>query len=138
MAAMLAGAKECTSTIEEEGGIILEKDGKYLFVRVRNKHEGTPRAPGLYETDLAELKDRVLNRVAEGWKFYSSFHTHPSFSPSPSSLDLSELFTGFKYNVIYSPKLDLFSFNQWVGNKSITYYIPTYTLTHLLSHSNEN
>jgi len=135
---MVAAAEQCLSTIEEEGGIILEKDGEYVFVHVKNKHADTPRAPTLYETDLTELKEHVLGKVAEGWKFYASFHTHPSFSPNPSNLDLSELFTGFKYNIIYSPKLDLFSFNQWVGNKSITYYIPTHTLKHLINHTNED
>lgn len=138
IAAILAAGEQCTSNVEEEGGIILYKDADYVFARVKNIHEGTTTAAGLYETDLEELKAHVLSRVAEGWKFYASFHTHPSFSPTPSSLDLTKLFQGFKYNVIYSPKLGLFSFNEWMDGKSITYYISYDTLTHLAQIKNEH
>jgi proteasome lid subunit RPN8/RPN11 len=129
---VIKAAEECAHPLEEEGGIILARDGEYLFAKVKNIHTGTGQAAGLYETDQDELREKVLNRVAEGWKMYASFHTHPSFSPSPSALDLSKLFQGFKYNIISSPKTYMFSFNEWVGERTITYYIPTDTLNHLL------
>jgi len=132
---VLKAGGECTHSVEEEGGIILHKDGEYYFTKVKNIHTGTEHAFGLYETDQDELRDKVLSKVAEGWKMYASFHTHPSFSPAPSSLDLAKLFQGFKYNIIFSPKTYMFSFNEWVGERTITYYIPTDTLNHLLKYN---
>ena len=124
---ILVAAENCTHTVEEEGGIILEKDGEYCFVKVKNIHEGTDIAAGLYETDQIELKENVFSKVADGWKFYASFHTHPRYTPTPSSLDLQKLFQGFKYNVIFSPVREIFSYSQWLGEESAPYYIPKKT-----------
>jgi proteasome lid subunit RPN8/RPN11 len=131
--AMLEAASACPHRREEEGGIVLAKDNEYQFVKVKNIHEGTDTAVGLYETDQAELKDRVLSKVGEGWKLFASFHTHPEFSPAPSSLDLGKLFNGFKYNVIYAPRMDMFSYSQWLGDKSSLIYIPANTLKNILA-----
>jgi proteasome lid subunit RPN8/RPN11 len=130
--AMLKASEECPSTKEEEGGIIMEKDGQYEFVRVKNVYEGTDRASGLYETDHEELSQLVFSRVCKGWKMHASFHTHPSFSPTPSSLDLDKLFQGFKYNVIYSPTHRTFSYSQWIGEDSCVTYLPTTTIEKLI------
>jgi proteasome lid subunit RPN8/RPN11 len=129
---MLEAAKACDNRREEEGGIILTKDGEYHFVKVKNIHNGTETAAALYETDQTELKDKVLNKVGEGWRLFASFHTHPSFSPTPSSLDLSKLFNGFKYNIIFAPDMNTFSYSQWLGNKSSLYYMPANTLKNIL------
>lgn len=133
IAAMLDASKRCAHHIEEEGGIILNKDEEYTFVKVKNIYEGTDVAAGLYETDQSELSSLVLTKVGEGWKFYASFHTHPQFSPAPSSLDLGKLFQGFKYNVIYSPIMEMFSCSQWFGDQSVHSYIPKKTLEILLA-----
>jgi proteasome lid subunit RPN8/RPN11 len=125
---MLAAAKSCSHPIEEQGGIILNKDEEFLFVKVKNIYEGTGMAAGLYETDQNELSSLVLSKVSEGWKFYASFHTHPQFSPAPSSLDLGKLFQGFKQNIIFSPIMEMFSYSEWFGEQSLHYYIPTRTL----------
>ena len=129
---MLTAAKICQHRGEEEGGIILAKDGEYHFVKVKNIHEGTATAAALYETDQTELKEKVLTKVGEGWKLFASFHTHPSFSPTPSSLDLRKLFNGFKYNIIFAPDMNTFSYSQWLGDKSSLYYMPVSTLKNIL------
>jgi hypothetical protein len=130
--AILKAAESCPHKIEEEGGIILEKDGEYCFVKVKNIYEGTDIAAGLYETDQTELKEKVLNKVGDGWKFYASFHTHPRYTSTPSRLDLEKLFQGFKYNVIFSPVKEIFSYSQWLGDESAPYYIPKTTLESLI------
>lgn len=132
LTAVLTAGDQCQHAVEEEGGIILAKDNGYVFAKVKNIHAGTSEAVGLYETDQHELKDKVLDEVAKGWQIYASFHTHPSFSPAPSSLDMHSLFQGFKYNIIFSPRTYMYSFSEWVGPKSIIYYVPTETLKHLL------
>jgi hypothetical protein len=132
--AISKAVESCTLPYEEEGGIILEKDGSFLYVRVKNIHENTPTASGLYETDAGELTDKVISKVQTGWKFHSSFHTHPTFSPTPSGIDRHELFKSFKFNVIYSPKQDLFSFNEWIENKLITIYISSSTIKTILQY----
>jgi proteasome lid subunit RPN8/RPN11 len=129
---MLAAAKACDHRVEEEGGIILSKEGEYVFVKVKNIHEGTSTASGLYETDQQELKDNVFSKVSAGWKLHASFHTHPAFSPNPSSLDINKLFLGFKYNIIFAPISNMFSYSQWEGNRSLMYYMPAYTLENLV------
>lgn len=128
VAEMLAAAKSCRHPVEEQGGIILNKDEEFLFVKVKNIYEGMDTAAGLYETDQNELSGLVLSKVSEGWKFYASFHTHPQFSPAPSSLDLGKLFQGFKQNIIFSPIMEMFSYSEWFGEQSLHYYIPTRTL----------
>jgi proteasome lid subunit RPN8/RPN11 len=128
IAAMLDAAKKCSHPVEEEGGVILQANDDYLFIKVKNIYEGTNTAAGLYQTDQIALKNDVLPRLNEGWKFYASFHTHPQFSATPSSLDFAKLFEGFKYNVIYSQRTDMFSFSQWVANSCATFYVPVTTL----------
>jgi len=130
---LLQAVENCPHPVEEEGGIILAKDDEYCFVKVKNIHKGTDTAAGLYETDQTELKENVLTKVADGWKFYASFHTHPKYTPTPSSLDLEKLFQGFKYNAIYSPVREIFSYSQWLGEKSSPYYIPKTTLEALIN-----
>lgn len=107
---------ECPHRVEEEGGIILNKDDDYVFVRIKNIHENTQTAYGLYETDLCELKTKIFPKIAEGWKLYASFHTHPMFGASPSSLDINKLFEGFKNNYIYSPIQKTYSITTWKNN----------------------
>jgi proteasome lid subunit RPN8/RPN11 len=132
MKAMLKASKECQNTREEEGGIIMEKDGVYEFVRVKNHHEGTDRAGGLYETDQDEFSQLVFSRVCKAWKMHASFHTHPTFSPTPSSLDLDKLFQGFRYNVIYSASHRTFSYSQWIEDDSCVTYLPIKTIQKLV------
>ena len=134
---MIDAAWQCPHPIEEEGGIILSKDGDYVFAKVKNIYAGTDTAVGLYETDQRELKEHVFSRLSEGWKMFSSFHTHPSFSATPSSLDLAKLFDGFKINIIYAPKHMMFSYSQWVGEHSSTYYIPRITIQNILTHEHD-
>lgn len=130
--AVLKASEECTNNTEEEGGIIMEKDGVYEFVRVRNHYEGTDRAVSLYETDQDEFSQLVFSRVCKSWKMHASFHTHPGFSPTPSSLDLDKLFQGFRYNVIYSPAHRTFSYSQWIGDDSYVTYLPIKTIQQLI------
>jgi proteasome lid subunit RPN8/RPN11 len=128
---MLQAAESCTDPIEEQGGIILSKNNEYCFVKVKNIHEGTATAAGLYETDQTELRENVLTRVGDGWKFYASFHTHPQWSSCPSSLDLEKLFQGFRYNIIFAPTTNMFSHSEWIGEQSAVYYIPKKTVAAL-------
>lgn len=130
--AMISASLECTSTKEEEGGIIMEKDALYEFVRVKNVYEGTDRASGLYETDQEELSQLIFSRVCKGWKMHASFHTHPSFSPAPSSLDLDKLFQGFRYNIIWAPTHRTFSYSLWIEEDSHTAYLPISTIKKLI------
>ena len=116
LAALLCAVDECPHRLEEEGGIILNKDEDYMFVRVKNIHEATQTAHGLYETDLVELKDKIFTRMTEGWKMHASFHTHPMFGASPSSLDINKLFQGFPQNYIYSPIQKTYSLTTWKDN----------------------
>ena len=125
---VLRASEECVHRYEEEGGVILENAGKYAFVKVKNKHENTQEAIALYETDLSELQEKVFLKLSEGWKMFASFHTHPSFSPTPSQLDLAKLFQGFKYNVIYAKNVDRFSFSEWIQDVSCPVYVPRATI----------
>lgn len=119
----------CGQSAEEEGGIILEKDGEYQFVKVKNKNSGESIAEGLYETDIEDLQKNVFPMVKTGWKFYASFHTHPSFSATPSRLDLEKLFNGFKYNVIFASQQKVFSYSEWLpDDRMFIYYIPLSSL----------
>lgn len=114
-------------TTEEQGGIILEKNGEYKFQHIKNLHAGTPTAHGLYEVPSDGMKD-VSALVMDGWRIYASFHTHPAFSARPSNLDTSQLFRGFKYNVIISLHTGMFSISEWIDGdfdmSLVTMYIP--------------
>ena len=131
---LIRAADECTNIKEEEGGIILERDGDYKFIRIKNKYEGTSKAYGLYETDKEQLQELLKKHVMEeGWKLYASFHTHPTFSPSPSSLDVSALFGSFKYNYIYATEKRIFSYSQWVDEERLSVlYVPRQSLQNLV------
>lgn len=121
--ALLEAVKECNHTLEEEGGIILNKENDYLFVKIKSIFSGTPTAIGLYETDKSELGKKVLMRMSsEGWQMYASFHTHPSFSAEPSNTDMTYLFRGFKHNYIYAPRSKYFSLTSWEGDECSTQY----------------
>jgi proteasome lid subunit RPN8/RPN11 len=119
-AVLLDAVEICKHPVEEEGGIILQRNNDYMFVYVLNIFRNTPTAAGLYETEQDMLATDVFPKLAEGWRFYASFHTHPSFSPTPSNLDLTALFQGFKHNFIYAPKLNEFSYTTWINNESQT------------------
>ena len=130
---MLQAAEECFNPIEEEGGIIIEKEKVYEFVKIKNVYEGTSSAPSLYETDREKLSELIFSKICKGWKMYASFHTHPSFSATPSDLDLTKLFQSFKYNIIYSVKNDMFSYSEWLGEKIYSVYLPKKTIQILIN-----
>jgi len=90
--------------LEEHGGIILhnKNTGEYLFQYLFNSNSGTPIANGLYTADRYQYTELIIPLFSKGWRQYASFHTHPSFSPRPSSIDLNQLFVGFFNNYIYS------------------------------------
>jgi proteasome lid subunit RPN8/RPN11 len=135
---IVEASRVCGYSEEEQGGIILEKNGEYVFTYVKNKHRGSDMAPQLYETDLEDFKENVAPKVADGWKFFASFHTHPSFSPTPSRLDLEKLFTGFKYNVIFATHQKMFCWAEWLSQDHLfLYYIPLNSLK-LIIHHNES
>jgi proteasome lid subunit RPN8/RPN11 len=129
----MQASEECKNRSEEEGGVILNKDDYFEFIKIKNAHADTSVAFGLYETDLSELSMRVFPKIAEGWKMYASFHTHPTFSPVPSSIDMTKLFQGFKYNIIFSPIKDMFSYSFWNNEESLISYIPKSTITQLVN-----
>jgi hypothetical protein len=136
--ALLSAVQVCTHASEEEGGLILKKEAQYLFVKIRNIYEGTATAIGLYETDKLELKERIFSRMGDGWQMHASFHTHPCFSATPSSTDMTYLFQGFKYNYIYAPRPKAFSITSWEGDNSQTKYILKETIEALLDTDNEH
>jgi len=109
----------CGESWEEEGGIILtasdSRQGKqeFKFVKVLNSNRGTPVAVGLYVTDEQDFGKAVFPLLTGGWNMYASFHTHPTFSATPSSLDRENLFRGFKYNFIYSTLEKTISYSEW-------------------------
>lgn len=135
MTAMLDAKDQCTHPDEEEGGVILDKDGEYLFVKLANEYKGTSRAGGLYKASDSELNDLVFSRVKDGWRLHSSFHTHPRFAAMPSSLDRDKLFEGFKYNVIYSIETNSFSYSEWVNDEILTCYLPVKTVKNAINQS---
>lgn len=129
---LLIASTECNDPLEEQGGLILNKDDEYTFVLIRNVHEGSQTAIGLYETDKQELKEKVFSRIPEGWKMYGSFHTHPCFSATPSVTDMTYLFQGFENNYVYSPKQKTFSATTWEGDTSTTTFMPINQIKELL------
>lgn len=120
---LLQAADECRHLREEEGGIILNNADDYTFVKIKNIYEGSHTAYGLYETDLQELSSKVFSKLTEGWRMYASFHTHPTFAPTPSNTDITKLFEGFKTNYIYSPIKQTFSVTSWGGEHWHTHYV---------------
>lgn len=125
---LLKAAEICKHRVEEEGGLILNRGDEFVFVPVQNIYKGTPTAAGLYETEQSDFTGKVFPLLKEGWKFYASFHTHPSFSPNPSELDLNVLFQGFKHNYIYAPRPENFSYTTWGVEGQFTQYFNRNTL----------
>jgi proteasome lid subunit RPN8/RPN11 len=128
-AVILSATEQCVHFEEEEGGIIISKDNEYVFAKIKNTYARTPIAYGLYETDQLELKEKVIDRMTEGWRMYASFHTHPSFPATPSNLDRSKLFQGFRYNIIFSHRDKMLSLSTWTGSQLTTVYAPLTTIT---------
>ena len=139
MQSMLIASESCTNKIDEEGGLILKREEDYRFVRVENRYAGTDTACGLYETEMRSLSSGVFSRLSEGWQMFASFHTHPMYSAHPSSIDMSKLFLGFKYNIIYAPLHDvhpkMFSITIWENDNTKTYKITKHKILELISHS---
>jgi proteasome lid subunit RPN8/RPN11 len=129
--AIIDAINSCRHKFEERGGVILEKFGDYTFVYLTNIHENSPVAYGLYEADRKEFGVKIVPMMQEGWKLFSSFHTHPRFASDPSSLDLEKLFQGFKYNVIYSEIASNCSLSEWREETIKTKYIELPTLLKL-------
>jgi hypothetical protein len=108
---LMVARKECGYAGEEEGGFLLEslhneKDDSpmYLFVKVANKNKGLALAVALYSANEVEFGEKVLGYTTTGnWRIFASFHTHPGTSVQPSRTDLTQLFTSFGVNYIYSP-----------------------------------
>jgi proteasome lid subunit RPN8/RPN11 len=113
---LLKARDACDNVLEEEGGVIIKKDDSYEFIKLTNVYAGTATAIGLYEADSKEFSKKVITRMNDGWRLCASFHTHPSFSANPSSLDRSTLFQGFKVNFIYSPIKQQFSCSVWLSD----------------------
>lgn len=137
MQAMVLASESCTNKIDEEGGLILKRNEDCCFVKVENKYAGTDIAGGLYETEMQSLSKNVFPLLKEGWQMFASFHTHPMFSASPSSIDMTKLFLGFKYNVIFAPVNDvqpnMFSITIWENDKPYRYYINKHKILELIS-----
>jgi proteasome lid subunit RPN8/RPN11 len=113
----------CHRFDEEEGGLILNRDKDYKFVHIDNMHSGSSHAIGLYEVSPEQFGKLVIPLMREGWKMFSSFHTHPPYSATPSNLDLGTLFKGFKHNVIYANEQRAFSYSRWCGETVATVYL---------------
>lgn len=134
---LCSAATQCPRGAEEEGGVILTRKGQdYIFVKIKNIHEGEPTAYGLYEADRNEFGQKVVPMIGAKWEFYGSFHTHPQFSPMPSQLDYDKLFQGFKYNYIFSNRDREFSCSEWSPQKDLhTYTIKLESLIYLANHN---
>jgi hypothetical protein len=90
--------------LEEHGGVILhnKETDKYLFQYLFNSNSGKSIACGLFTADRYQYTELIIPKFKDNWRQYASFHTHPQFTPQPSSIDLNQLFTGFFHNYIYS------------------------------------
>jgi proteasome lid subunit RPN8/RPN11 len=90
--------------LEEHGGWILKKGEEYKFFFLKNDNSGTVRAQMLFSANRNDVAKGPLKAIVkEGWSNYATFHTHPQFSVTPSSIDWNLLFQNSKYNFIYSP-----------------------------------
>lgn len=102
--ALQKASSECSWPGEEEGGIIVQKDDDFLFIKLTNANTGTEVAAALYTVNKTEYGEKIISLFDKGWKSYASFHTHPDGClPNPSRIDLNQLFKGFPINYIYSP-----------------------------------
>jgi proteasome lid subunit RPN8/RPN11 len=116
---------ECADN-EEKGGVILYKDSDFKFIKLENKHKGTSTSYALYEVNPKEFGMIMTEYVTEGWQLFSSFHTHPSFPPTPSSTDMTYLFPGYKYNTIYSKLNKVFNITVWIEDKVVGFHTLNY------------
>jgi hypothetical protein len=123
--ALLNAIDLCDNELEEEGGVILTSSRAapghelFKFVKVQNRRAGTPEARGLYVADPVSFGAEVFPLLSGGWNLYASFHTHPTFSSTPSDLDRRALFVGFKYNYIYSPQRRAVSVSEWISKEEL-------------------
>ena len=131
--AVLTGVENCIDLVEEEGGVILASStGEFKFIKVLNYKAGTPVARGLYVADPDAFGGKVFPELSGGWNLYASFHTHPTFTATPSTLDRKELFRGFKYNYIYSVQEKTLSYSEWSPKNDLhTIYFNLSTLNYL-------
>jgi proteasome lid subunit RPN8/RPN11 len=133
IAEVLKAKDACANPLEEEGGVILCKDEiEFEFIKLKNKYHTTATAIGLYEADTDEFSDKVIPKIGKGWKMFASFHTHPTFPPRPSQLDVTTLFMGFKYNFIYSPLESKHSCSIWEDNMLTAGYVDNEKLEQLV------
>jgi len=107
--------------LEERGGVILHHPDRdeYVFIALRNSNTGTAIAPVLFTADRDEYAEIIIPLFKLGWKSYASFHTHPQFSPYPSSIDMNDLFPGFYINYIYSGTQDKLIKYTWVDPQQL-------------------
>lgn len=110
----------CENKLEEEGGVILKKNGEYRFIKLANTLKGTQTAIALYKVDPIEYGKLVIPLFGEGWRLYASAHIHPSFSTQYSGIDYHNLFQGFKINFIYSHRFNELSEYEWTEDKELT------------------
>lgn len=131
--AVAAAVESCTDPVEEEGGCILASGlGEFKFMKVLNYKTGTPVARGLYVADPDAFGGEVFPELSRGWNLYASFHTHPTFTATPSTLDRKELFRGFKYNYIYSIQEKTLSYSEWSPQNDLhIIYLNLSTLNYL-------
>ena len=108
---------------EEQGGFIIHNTitDDFEFHLVTNMNHRHPIASGLYTANPDEYAEKILGKTLasdkkQNWVEYASFHTHPvGFGPFPSRMDLTQLFTSFPINYIYSP--DTQSLMEYTYNK---------------------
>ena len=115
--------------VEETGGIILHraKDDDYQWVPLHNLHSGTSTARVLFAPTPEEYAEKVAMRFEDGYRTFASFHTHPTFSSSPSSIDTGTLFPNFEANFIYSLRDDELVKYLWTADcKRLIRYIHTF------------
>lgn len=133
--AIATATVECGDSKEEEGGIILTLNQplrEYKFIKVINDRRGTLSARGLYVANPEDFGKHVFPSISEGWNMYASFHTHPTFPATPSSLDEDKLFRGFKYNFIFSNTERTVSCSEWSPQNDLhTIYLNITTLLYL-------
>ena len=133
--AIATATVECGDSKEEEGGIILTLNQpfrEYKFIKVINDRRGTLSARGLYVANPEDFGKHVFPLISEGWNMYASFHTHPTFPATPSSLDEDKLFRGFKYNFIFSNTERTVSCSEWSPQNDLhTIYLNIATLLYL-------
>ncbi len=106
----------CGDGSEEQGGFLISKGNNFKFVKVENTNTGQPIAVVEYRPDLTVIGAQVFTQLDKGWGLEGSFHTHPGSCTSPSMKDLSNLFTSYPTNFIYSPQSEVLSRYQFSQN----------------------